>query len=168
VLVATLATGPDDSALIEGLEGVHDEGFGRARRLRYERHLRILFADGRKLRLGPLTVVYYSPSPADLPISRRADAPIPEFPILAAVSVPKRQHRRSTQRARIKRLLRESYRRQVLPLLRTKLAAPLWLCWIWQDRRVPTQQEINDRLSAAAVELLKRLAPPSAQDETKH
>ncbi len=168
MLVAKLATGPDESALSEGLAGAQDQGFGRERRLRYERHLRILFADGRKLRLGPLTVVYYAPTAADLPISRRADAPVPEFSILAAVSVPKLQHRRATQRARIKRLLRESYRRQVLPLLRTKLEAPLWLCWIWQDRRVPTQQEINDRLSAAAIELIARVAPPPTQDETKH
>jgi len=144
-----------------------DERLGRERRLRYARHLRLLFERGQRLRIGPLQLVYLHPGPADLPVSQRADAPVPTFPILAAFSAPKRYHRRSVRRHRVRRLMREVYRRQALPRLRGSLDPdqPLWLYWIWQDRRLPTLAQLSGLMAQAAERLSRPATPRPAPTE---
>ena len=81
---------------------------GRKERLKSKKELANLFTHGQSFSAYPLRVIW-----------RERDADPAEQPVQFAVSVPKKKFPKAVDRNRLKRLIREAYRRNKQPLYDT-------------------------------------------------
>ena len=115
-----------------------DESFGKKEKLKSKIIIDRLFAEGNSLKKYPLRLIF-------LPLENTSEAVNK-----AAVSVPKRNFKRAVDRIKIKRLMREAYRKNKY-LVTSNLDTSYALMFIYTGR------EINDytRIFRATEELLK-------------
>lgn len=115
-----------------------DESFGKKEKLKSKIIIDRLFAEGNSLKKYPLRLIF-------LPLENTSEAVNK-----AAVSVPKRNFKRAVDRIKIKRLMREAYRKNKY-LVTSNLDTSFALMFIYTGR------EINDytRIFRATEELLK-------------
>ncbi len=115
-----------------------DESFGKKEKLKSKIIIDRLFAEGNSLKKYPLRLIF-------LPLEKTSEAVNK-----AAVSVPKRNFKRAVDRIKIKRLMREAYRKNKY-LVTSNLDTSYALMFIYTGR------EINDytRILRATEELLK-------------
>jgi len=76
-----------------------DQRFGKLEKLKSKKHIDLLFAEGKNFKSYPLKLIY---------------APIPNYEkveLKTGVSVPKKLIKTAVQRNRIKRLMREAFRK---------------------------------------------------------
>ena len=73
---------------------------GKAERLKSKKLIDRLYEEGNSIKVFPLRMVYLQTEHTS------------EFPVQVGVSVPKRNFKRAVDRNRIKRLMREAYRKQ--------------------------------------------------------
>ncbi|QKX04673.1 ribonuclease P protein component [Aquimarina sp. TRL1] len=73
--------------------------FGKKEKLKSKKEITLLFSEGKSVSAYPIRLIYSKKSQKDLPL------------IKAGVSVGKRNFKRAVDRNHIKRLLRESYRK---------------------------------------------------------
>lgn len=120
------------------------EGLDRSLRLRAPIEVAAVYRTGKRLRKGPLLLCYGAPEgePSENALIR----------VRVAFAVPKRTHRKAVDRNRLKRLLREAYRRNRVHKL-SEVEGPLDMLFIYQGREAGTFNEVQ----SAVCDLLHRL-----------
>jgi ribonuclease P protein component len=83
-----------------------------------------------------------------------------DMPSQLLISVPKRHFKRAVKRNRIKRLVREAYRRNKVLLDGKHIA----LAFIWMSNSIPTAQEVERKI----VALLHRISEQTDAREQSH
>lgn len=78
--------------------------YNKNEKLKSRKLIEALFKNGKSLSAAPLKIIYMQPAEAL------------DFPIKAGVSVSSKNFKKAVQRNRIKRLMREAYRLNKLPL----------------------------------------------------
>lgn len=116
-----------------------DESFGKKEKLKSKIIIDRLFAEGYSVKKYPLRLVY-------LPLEDPSDQVNK-----VAVSVPKRSFKRAVDRIRLKRLMREVYRKNKY-LVTNNLAQNYALMFIYTGREIWNYQELQRN----GQELLKR------------
>ncbi|MDX1762671.1 MAG: ribonuclease P protein component [Christiangramia sp.] len=125
-----------------------DESFGRKEKLKSQVMIDRLFAEGNSVKKFPLRLVY-------LPIEEPS-----EKLNKVAVSVPKRNFKRAVDRIKIKRLMREAYRKNKY-LVTNNLAGKYSLMLIYTGREIWSYTE----LFRSSEELLKRFVEQEKKKE---
>lgn len=116
-----------------------DESFGKKEKLKSKVIIDRLFAEGKSVKKYPLRLVY-------LPLEKSS-----EKTNKVAVSVPKRSFKRAVDRIKLKRLMREVYRKNKY-LVSNNLAGSYALMLIYTGREITGYSE----LLRDGEELLKR------------
>jgi ribonuclease P protein component len=109
---------------------------GKTERLASKRVFETLFASGKSRHEYPIRIVW---TPLPLTISS---------PVQVAFSVSKRNFKRAVDRNRIKRLMREAYRKNkllVYPLLKEQKAS-LAVLLIYTGKALPDSNTINEKI----------------------
>lgn len=117
-----------------------DQSFGKKEKLKSKVLIDRLFTEGESVKKYPLRLIY-------LPLERAA-----ERGNKAAVSVPKRTFKKAVDRIKLKRLMREAYRKNKY-LVTNNLAVPYAFIIIYTGREINEYQKILK----ATEELLKNL-----------
>ena len=125
-----------------------DQSFGKKEKLKSKVIIDKLFAEGHSVKKYPLRLVY-------LPLKNPS-----EKLNRAAVSVPKRSFKKAVDRNKIKRLMREAYRKNKY-LVTNNLARPYALMFIYTAREIWEYQD----LLAKTEELLKRFVEQEKMKE---
>lgn len=125
---------------------------GASERLKREAHIEALFQYGKALSFSPLRIIW-----------RLAPLAAGEFfSIRAGFSAPKKKFRRATDRARIKRLLREAWRLQRYAL---EASIPegqqLQVFLLFNGTELPDYETVSDLVGKAIPALQKAIMPPS-------
>ena len=132
----------------ENSHGPHDNSLPRSRILRSRTAIVRLFAEGRTLSFSPFRVMYYWNEPE-------------EEPVKVLFSVSKRNFRRAVHRNRIRRLMREAWRRHWRPLLEmsAEKQKSLHIALVYTRREMPDFASIENKI----IQLIHRL---TSLDET--
>lgn len=121
-----------------------EEGFGKLEKLKSKRLIDQLFAEGKTLKNYPIRLVY-------LPISSPKD---PYFK--TGFSVSKRLFKTAVSRNRVKRLLRESFRKNKYIIL-SSTTRPYACMFIYLSREIRSQQEIEDCMNTLLIRFSKKI-----------
>jgi len=121
------------------------ESFGKKEKLKSRKLIEQMFSEGKSYKDFPLRMIY-------LPLEKNAENN------LAAVSAPKKNFKKATERNRIKRLLRESYRKN--KYLVENLSQKHAFLFIYTEKKALTYQQV---FSAMEI-LLKRFAQNNQKD----
>lgn len=117
-----------------------DESFGKDEKLKSKKLIDILFQEGKSVKKYPLKLIY-------LPITN------PEIKYFkTGVSVPKKLVKTAVGRNRIKRLMREAFRKNKY-LVTSNLPKPHALMFIYISRDEISLQELNKTM----IKLIERL-----------
>ncbi|MEG9327483.1 ribonuclease P protein component [Salinimicrobium catena] len=117
-----------------------NESFGKKEKLKSKILIDRLFAEGKSVKKYPLRLIY-------LPLND----PEAEFH-KTGVSVPKRNHKKAVDRIKLKRLMREAFRKNKY-LVSSQLDSRYAFMLIYTGREKATYQQVF----SATEELLKRL-----------
>jgi len=119
----------------------------KAERLKSKTTLDALFKDGNSIKCGPLVLLWQYQSLA-----------VPS-PVQVAFSVPKKIFRNATDRNRIKRLMRESYRtnRSDLYELLIERNKKLALFFLYRNVEAMEHAELQDKIIVALARLEKEI-----------
>ncbi len=110
-----------------------DQSFGRTQKLKSKKLIEQLFTEGRSLKSFPLKLVY-------LPISNSESSELK-----TAVSVPKKLIKTAVQRNRIKRLMREVFRKNKY-LVTKELPSSYALMFIYISRDEISYEKIEESM----------------------
>lgn len=124
-------------------------------RLKSQKLIEELFKQGKGFTAFPVKVVYCI-VPASSRLVPTAGAAVPEA-VQAGVSVSARMFKHATDRNRIKRVLREAYRQQRLPLLEAAANKGLLLTvfFIYVDKPLPAYPLLQDKMRYCLKRLRK-------------
>ncbi|WP_029034268.1 ribonuclease P protein component [Salinimicrobium terrae] len=125
-----------------------DESFGKKEKLKSKIIIDRLFAEGNSVKKYPLRLIY-------LPLEKA-----PEKINKVAVSVPKRSFKRAVDRIKLKRLLREAYRKNKY-LVTNNLPGQYAIMFIYTGREIWSYSE----LFRSSEELLKRFVEQEKMKE---
>ena len=117
-----------------------NESFGKQEKLKSKVLIDKLFTEGRSLKKYPLRLIY-------LPLSEESE----KFH-KTGVSVPKRNHKKAVDRIKLKRLMREAFRKNKY-LVINSLGANYAFMFIYTGR----EKASYSRIFSATEELLKNL-----------
>lgn len=123
---------------------------GKKERLKSRKQTELLFQKGKRFSLSPFRVLY---------LFTEGAAPGIQFGTGAGT----RQFKRAVDRNRIKRLVRESYRLQKLPLQDAAMAArkEVQLFFIYTGKEIPAYEEVYAKMGKAIARLLHQLTTTS-------
>lgn len=119
--------------------------FCKAERLKHRSVLSMLFERGKSYKDYPLILTCL-----------KCDLATP-FPAQTGVTVSKRKFKRAVDRNRIKRLLRDAWRRQKNPVYfqLEKEGMQLAMMFIFVGKSIPTQNEMDVKISALTKRLIE-------------
>ena len=117
---------------------------GANERLKSAKAITALFEDGKAVSHYPLRLVFVA-------------APNAEVPMQCAFSVSKRHFKKAVDRNKIKRLLRESYRK-IKPELYQKLSQPYMGMILYHGKEIPNQENIDKSMEILLRKYLKGLS----------
>ncbi len=132
----------------------------KAERVKSRKVIEQLFAAGRSFSLAGLRVYYLlAPVPATLPGIANTHL---SDPLQAGMGVSKRHFKKAVHRNRIKRLLREAYRLQKLPLQEALANNPaeLRVFFIFTGKELPLFEFVQQQIAAALKRLHKEVLKP--------
>ncbi len=121
---------------------------GKKERMKSRKRIDALFTAGRKLQLFPFRLLYI--------ISKQEPGEAVAFPVQAGFTASSRNFPRAVDRNRLKRLMREMYRRQKAPLGEAafKTGNRVELFWIYTGREITDNGSIENGIAA----LIRKLA----------
>ena len=125
-----------------------DESFGKKEKLKSKVLIDRLFAEGNSVKKFPLRLIYF-------PLENASDKQNK-----VAVSVPKRSFKRAVDRIKLKRLMREAYRKNKY-LVTKNLASPYALMFIYTGREIWNYSD----LLRSTEELLKKFVQQEKMKE---
>lgn len=117
-----------------------DESFGKKEKLKSKILIDRLFAEGKSLKKYPLRLIYLPLNDASEGFNK------------TGVSVPKRNHKKAVDRIKLKRLMREAFRKNKY-LVTNQLDSRYALMFIYTGREKATYEQ----LFSTTEELLKKL-----------
>jgi ribonuclease P protein component len=123
--------------------------FKKEERLCSRKQIELLFSSGSSFVLYPFRIVWL-----------RSEEPFP-YPAQVAISVPKKKFKRAVDRNRIKRSIREAYRKNKEALLYQSLRENnhyLHFIIIYTGNEIFTAEEVEKKLNLALVRLIKEYA----------
>ncbi len=120
---------------------------GAGERLKREQHIKALFRSGKALSAFPLRLIWLLIPAGDDPA-----------PIRAGFSAPKKKFKRATDRNRIKRLMRESWRLQKPGIdLAIPAGSQLLVFLLFTDAALPQYEPVHAAVGKALSQLKKSL-----------
>lgn len=125
------------------------EGFLKQERLTGEIRIASLFSKGKSFVCFPLRIVYtYVQEDTMSPIS-------------ILISVPKKKFKHAVDRNRVKRLIREAYRKNKQDLydLHCERGKELHVAFIFLDDKLPEFDELQTKMKSALLKLSGHVAP---------
>jgi len=118
-----------------------NQRYGKAEKLKQKKHIDLLFSDGKAIGQFPVRLFH-------LPIVSKNQ----EQPTLTGVSVSKRNFKKAVDRNKIKRLLREAYRKNKY-LVNDPNGKRYWLMLLYVGKEIPELKV----LEIAVIKVLKKL-----------
>jgi ribonuclease P protein component len=122
--------------------------FPRKEKLKSDKVIGQLFQEGRSLTKFPLRLLYM-------------ETPLPA-PVQATVSVPRRSFKKAVERNRIKRLIRESYRRNKAVVFNNTEGNFAFL-FLYLGKEIPTFKEVEQPM----IGLLQQFIARKNDEETR-
>ena len=118
-------------------------------KLKSRKQTQFLFSNGHSINAFPIKLIY----------TIETSPKLPEGLLQAGVGAPSRIFRKAVSRNRVKRLLRESYRLQKPSFLKQVQLAQkkVSLFFLYTDKVVLTQKEIEDKLKATLTQLAEKM-----------
>ncbi|MDQ6812229.1 MAG: ribonuclease P protein component [Bacteroidota bacterium] len=112
-----------------------------------------MFSKGKSISVFPLKVLYEFVENSEMPLQ-------------AGVTASSRHFKKAVQRNRIKRLLREAYRVQKLPLQQVLLThhKSLALFFIYTGKELPVLDEVQQKMQVILQRLTSNLINPPAKN----
>ena len=117
---------------------------GQKERLKSAKSIEHLFSEGKAISAYPLRLVF-------------VNKPNSTVPMQCAFSVSKRHFKKAVDRNRIKRLLRESYRK-IKPTLYQNLSQPYMGMILFNGKEIPSQENIDKSIAILLEKWLKSLS----------
>ena len=117
---------------------------GQKERLKSSKSIEHLFSEGKAISAYPLRLVFVS-------------KPNSTVPMQCAFSVSKRHFKKAVDRNRIKRLLRESYRK-IKPTLYQYLSQPYMGMILFNGKEIPSQENTDKSVAILLDKWLKSLS----------
>lgn len=119
---------------------------GKKERLRSRKIIGQVFAEGKKFNSGSYRINYIL-------------QPAQDEPLAFGIGVGNKSFRRAVDRNRIKRLTREAYRTQKIPLKEKLINSQksMYLFFIYTGKSIPSAQEVSDNMKYI-IEKLVQLA----------
>lgn len=130
-------------------EELHDVSFPVGERLKSKKLIGELFTKGSSFSFYPFRFIYLT----------SASVPMPGKPALL-ISIPRKRHRRATDRNLLKRRIREAYRHHKHRLHQKQI--PIVLAIIYIGKEKMPQQDINSQMKDGLRRLTKKL--PQTED----
>ncbi len=121
--------------------------YNKQEKLKSRKLIEQLFSNGKSFLIFPLKIIYYKP-----------DEPM-DFPVKSGVGVSGKHFKKAVHRNRIKRLLREAYRTEKLPLYtfakQQNKQVAFFLLYI--DKVLPDYNTIKNKMPLILQKLMKEL-----------
>lgn len=134
---------------------------GKPEKLKSRKQIDQLFK-ARKFVTAPPIRLFYEVHAEDAPATPNEgleNKQLTTVPIQVGFSCSKKFFKQAARRNRVKRLLREAYRKRKAPLWQLCQANGyrLSLFWLYGHKELPTQQEIEQKVDKLLAELVKKL-----------
>jgi ribonuclease P protein component len=129
------------------------ESFSKAERLSSRIHIGQLMTRGKSFNHAPFRITWM-------------EVPRTAAPVQVLVSAPKRIWKRSVDRNRIKRLIREAYRRNKSILLNNAREGTVQLTIVYTSPRMIDYKEMEEKISAMLERLVKVIRQKNEVDNS--
>ncbi|MCC7400993.1 MAG: ribonuclease P protein component [Chitinophagaceae bacterium] len=129
---------------------------GKEERLKSRKQIGLLFRDGRKISVSPFYIYYLLSTASDVKGSH----------LQSGVSVPSKNFKKAVDRNRIKRLIREAYRLQKIPLqekLKEKKTG-MMAFFIYTGKELPGFDLVKEKVGVVLNKLEKIVNENSSSD----
>jgi ribonuclease P protein component len=128
--------------------------YGKEEKLKRQKLLEEIFSKGKTFTIYPVKIFYLQPS-----------TPL-DFPVKAGVGTSGKHFKKAVERNRIKRLLREAYRTEKVPLYEflnaTNKQVILFLLYV--DKTLPVYVTLKTKMNLVISKLIKQLNEPAVEN----
>lgn len=139
----------------------HELRFRKGERLRHRTLVEGLFAEGKSIYEYPLRCVWRKISSEELSASFRDEVPDRIGPVQMMVTVPKKKLRHAVDRVLMRRRIREAYRLNRLPLLKTVAAddkgSRILMAFVYLHNDTLPFDEVATKMQGIMSRLMKKL-----------
>lgn len=139
----------------------HELRFRKGERLRHRTLVEGLFVGGKSIYEYPLRCVWRKISPEELSASFRDEVPDRIGPVQMMVTVPKKKLRHAVDRVLMRRRIREAYRLNRLPLLKTVAAdnkgSRILMAFVYLHKDTLPFDEVATKMQDIMSRLMKKL-----------